>query len=180
MNKKIITAGLCVFFLVGPTVETARAKGKTETAGDILLIAIPTTAFGSTYYFHDPAARHQFYKSFFTNLGLTLATKFIVSKKRPDGSDNNSFPSGHTSVTFQGAVFIHKRYGWKIAIPAYLGASFVGFSRVYSDRHFIEDVVAGAALGAISSFYFTSPRHGASVAPVIGKGFWGLSLNKRW
>jgi len=69
-----------------------------------------------------------------------------VDKKRPTGS-NQSFPSGHTSAVFQGAAFIHKRYGLKQAAAAYIGATFVGYSRVESDKHFTEDVIAGAALG---------------------------------
>ena len=59
-----------------------------------------------------------------------------------------------------GAAFIHKRYGWKYSIPVYVGATFVGYSRVQADKHFVEDVIAGATVGIFSSFYFTKSYKG--------------------
>ena len=58
--------------------------------------------------------------------------KRITNKERPNGGDY-SFPSGHTSAAFTGAGFIEKRYGLKVGIPAYILASYVGWSRVYSN-----------------------------------------------
>lgn len=66
---------------------------------------------------------------------------------------HGSSTSGHTSKAFTVAGFIHKSYGWKYSIPACIGAVFVGYSRVKADKHFVEDVVAGAAIGILSSFY---------------------------
>ena len=98
-----------------------------EIAGDALQLVIPATAYGMTYYMDDQEGRTQFYKSFFTNLGLTYGLRLAIDEERPDGSDHNSFPSGHTSLAFQGAAFIQKRYGWRKSIPAYIGAAFVGW-----------------------------------------------------
>ena len=83
--------------------------------------------------------------------------KHTVRRERPDGSDTNSFPSGHTSASFQGASFIHFRYGLKYAIIPYLGAAFVGYSRVQADKHYVSDVLAGAAIGAGFAWFFTKP-----------------------
>jgi membrane-associated phospholipid phosphatase len=55
--------------------------------------------------------RDEFYWSFLTNVIATQALKHTVHKNRPDDSDNDAFPSGHTSMAFQSAGFLHKRYG---------------------------------------------------------------------
>ncbi|WP_296403238.1 phosphatase PAP2 family protein [Psychrobacter sp.] len=133
----------------------AYAKSDIETAGDIIAITIPAVAYGSTYYMHDPEGRKQFYESFAANAVTTYALKKSIDKERPDHSDNESFPSGHTSLAFQGASFIHKRYGFEYSIPAYIGATFVGYSRVEADKHYTSDVLAGAALGVASSMFLT-------------------------
>ena len=72
-----------------------------------------------------------------------------------DGGDQ-SFPSGHASISFAGATFLQKRYGWRYGIPAFLAAAFVGYSRVESDEHWTKDVLGGAAIGIASGWIFTS------------------------
>ena len=127
----------------------------------------------------DSDGRKQFYKSFAANIILTHGLKNIIHKERPNGSDK-SFPSGHTSAAFQGASFIHKRYGLTYAVPVYIGASFVGYSRIESDNHYVEDVLAGAAIGIVSSFYFAKPYKGFNIVPVAGNGTYSLSLSRKW
>jgi membrane-associated phospholipid phosphatase len=75
--------------------------------------------------------------------------KYTVQRPRPDGSDNLSFPSGHTSAAFSLATVAEHHYGWKIGVPAYLLASGIGLSRVESNKHYLSDVLAGATLGII-------------------------------
>jgi membrane-associated phospholipid phosphatase len=153
-----------------------------EQTGDVLQVLIPATAYASTFYMDDRDGRIQFYKSFFTNLGITHALKYTVAKQRPENHGSHSFPSGHTSAAFQGASFIHRRYGWKFGIPAYLGAAFVGWSRIEgeSDQHDIIDVIAGAGIGIASSFFFTEPYKGVRVKPIANNNFWGISFSKKW
>ena len=143
------------------------------------MLLIPSVAYGTTFYAKDKKGRSQFHKSLITNFAITYGLKNIVDKQRPNGLDQ-SFPSGHTSTAFHGSAFIHKRYGLKYAIPAYVGASFVGYSRVDSDNHFPEDVIAGAAIGIVSSFYFTKPYKGIVVRPTAGNGRYGVTFSKRW
>lgn len=94
----------------------------------------------------DSTGRNQLLLSYGSTIAATYALKYSVGKERPDGSDNLSFPSGHTSSAFSGASFMAKRYGWDVGIPAYIAASFVGYSRVHADKHDWVDVSAGAAL----------------------------------
>ena len=161
---------LCQSLIASPNVE--------ET-GDILQIIIPSVAYGTTYYLDDNQGREQFYYSFATTVLTTHGLKNIIHKKRPNGSDK-SFPSGHTSAAFQGASFIHERYGIKYAIYAYLGAAYVGYSRVESDNHYIEDVLAGAAIGILSNLYFTTPYQGFVIAPSANNGIYGLKITKNF
>jgi len=174
---------LCLLLLLGFALipcPTLAAASQVEKNGDILRTLIPAVAYGTTFYLHDRDGRMQFYKGFFTNLGVTYALKATISKTRPNGADDDSFPSGHTSVAFQGAAFIHKRYGFKYAAAAYLAAAYVGWARVDSDNHYTSDVLAGAAIGIASSFIFTRPYHGFVVTPMADNGFYGIGISKEW
>lgn len=154
---------------------SAHAASNLERAGDVLAVGIPALAYGSTYYMDDKTGRHQFYQALATNVATTYTLKTLVDKERPDGSDNDSFPSGHTALAFGGASFIHRRYGLEYSIPAYVGATFVGYSRIHADRHDATDVLAGAAIGGLTSFYVTPYEHGGlSVAPNIAPDYYGL------
>ncbi|GHT14149.1 hypothetical protein FACS189426_20080 [Bacteroidia bacterium] len=45
--------------------------------------------------------------------GIIFTTKNITGRKRPDGSNYHSFPSGHTATAFVAAEFLHQEYGDK-------------------------------------------------------------------
>lgn len=82
--------------------------------------------------------------------------KTLIHEQRPDKSDNKSFPSGHSANAFASATYLYKRYGWKAAIPAYSLATLTATARVGAKKHHWWDVVAGAALGTASGWYFTT------------------------
>ena len=157
----------------------ASSSDNIDKAGDILSFAIPAVAYGSTYYMDDKEGREQFYYSFATNVAATYALKSVISKERPDGSDDDSYPSGHTSRAFQGASFIHKRYGLKYSVPAYIGAGFVAYSRIEADEHDAADVLAGAALGMASSMYLTKSYQDDQlhIATNLSPDYYGLSVH---
>ena len=134
-----------------------------EKSGDILYIALPSIALASTYIWNDEDKPvYQFLKSYAVSAVLVTAIKRTVNKSRPDGY-RYSFPSGHTSSSFTGAAFLQRRYGWKIGAPAYLLAGYVGWTRVYANRHDAWDVLAGAAVGIGSVYLFTKPYEGKKV-----------------
>jgi membrane-associated phospholipid phosphatase len=83
------------------------------------------------------------------NLAYTEILKVTVRRERPDGSNNQSFPSGHASDGFAWATVFERHYGWKLGAPAYALAATMGYSRLVRDKHYLSDVVAGAALGYI-------------------------------
>ncbi len=67
--------------------------------------------------------------------GTTLALKHIVHSRRPDGSDYNSFPSGHTSRAFRGAEMLRAQHGWTWGAGGYAVAIGVGALRIHHHRH---------------------------------------------
>lgn len=155
MNYKVIffLTILCFFIYQKPY-----AQNKTiETSGDIILIALPVSTFATTFILGDKKGTWQFTKSLLLTEVVTYGLKLGVNKQRPDMSNNNSFPSGHTSTTFQSASFIHKRYGFKYSIPAYALAGFTAASRIQSQKHDILDILTGALIGIGSSYLFTTP-----------------------
>ena len=173
---------LSLIFTMLVNIPQAKAKSNFERTGDITQILIPACAFSTTIIINDDKGRNQFIKSFLTNFAVTYLLKYAINKPRQENNGDYSFPSGHTAAAFQGARFIHKRYGNKFGIPAYIAAGFVGWSRVEgeSDKHDFFDVTAGALIGILSSSYFTSPYKHFSVTPVGNKNSTGVSLNYNW
>lgn len=88
------------------------------------------------------------------NTGVTYVLKKSVHRTRPDGTDNESFPSGHTSMAFCGAMTLHneygKRYPW-VSVGGFAVATVVAVDRVRRNRHHWEDVAAGAVIGVLSA-----------------------------
>jgi len=159
---------------------TIFAKSNTEKIGDFLAFAVPAATYGSTFYMDDEEGRTQFYKSYGTTMLTTVALKYTVKEKRPDNDDTDSFPSGHTASTMSGAVFIHRRYGFEYAIPAYLGAIYTGYSRIHVNRHHPRDVFAGAIIGAVSGWYFVDPLAKWSMTPEVGSEYKGIQVNYKF
>ncbi len=82
--------------------------------------------------------------------GLVMPTKKWSGKSRPDASDRLSFPSGHTAEAFANAEILRIHAGKKspwLAVGGYLIAVTTGYLRMYNNRHWLSDVVAGAAVG---------------------------------
>ena len=128
-----------------------------EKSGDIVQIALPVLALTSTFIWDDDTKPIlQFVKTMGTSVLVTHGMKRIINKPRPNGG-NHAFPSGHTSAAFTGAAFLNKRYGWKVGVPAYVLASYVGWTRVHTKHHDYWDVLSGAAVGIGSAYLFTKP-----------------------
>lgn len=113
--------------------------------------------------------------------GTTYVLKELIHERRPDGSDDRSFPSGHTSMSFAAAATLEKRYGWKAGLPALAVATFVGFARVRADKHYAQDVLAGALIGSASGLLITSKRSSrVQLVPWAGYRSGGVSFAARF
>src|SRR5690606_30647590 len=177
MLKSILAVALATVLAFTPLQQ---ASANSDTTADVLRVVLPAAACGMTQYLDDNQGATQFYFSFASTVAATYALKTAIHKNRPDGSDNDAFPSGHTSMAFQGAAFLQRRYGWQYGAPAYALASYVGYSRVKNDHHDTSDVLAGALIGMAASYYFAEPFYGVQVAPTAGLNGLGLHFSKRW
>jgi hypothetical protein len=112
--------------------------------------------------------------------GLTEGLKYATHRERPDGSNAQAFPSGHASITFATATVIERHLGWRSAALGYTIASYVAASRLHDNRHWLSDVVFGAAVGAIGGRTVT--EHGRNVwtlAPVPTQGGVALMVSRQ-
>ena len=133
-----------------------------------------------------------------TSTALTaLSTHFVktgVGRMRPNGGVN-SFPSGHTATAFASAEFLYQEYKddnpW-IGYSGYVVAAATGTLRMYNNKHWFSDIIAGAGFGIAATkisyllyphlkqlFFKKSPRN-LTVAPMVGQGMQGFSLSGRF
>lgn len=101
---------------------------------------------------------------------VTGGIKVVAGRARPEVDVNNprdfqlfrglkgsafqSFPSGHTTAAFAFASTISSELArwqpgtrWTVGPVMYTGAALVGASRMYNNKHWATDVLAGAAIG---------------------------------
>ena len=113
--------------------------------------------------------------------GLTEGLKFATQRERPDGSNSQSFPSGHASITFATATVLERHLGWKYSALGYVVASYVAASRLHDNRHWLSDVTFGAAVGAIAGRTVTvHGRNYWNVGPVSVPGGAGIMAARTW
>lgn len=126
-------------------------------------------------------------------MGATIQTmKRSVPVLRPDGSNDKSFPSGHTATAFVGAHILFKEYRdtspW-IGIAGYAVATGTGALRVLNKKHWASDVITGAGIGILSAEvgYLMLPvfhnllgindkANNLAIAPSIGVGNYGIGF----
>jgi len=96
-------------------------------------------------------------------IGVTYALKYGIGRTRPDGSDQKSYPSGHTSVAFATATMYQMWYGWKAGVPAYAFAAITAFQRLDDNRHWFSDVIMGAAIGIAVPYMFYKGEERAKI-----------------
>ena len=94
---------------------------------------------------------------------LVNTMKYTIRAPRPDSDGRNSFPSGHTATAFMGAELVRHEYGPLWGLGAYGIATTTAIMRIYNNRHWTSDVLAGAAIGILSA----------------NVGYWLLPLERR-
>lgn len=174
MMKRVIQIPcLCILLITGANSASANnTTERLEDFGDIMQFALPIAGWGATYLNDDKEGRNQFYKSYATAIGTTTVLKGVYGKLRPNSTSETSFPSGHTTSAFAGAAFIDQRYGGAWGTVAYTAAAITGYSRIRSENHFADDVIAGASVALMSNWYWVTPyQSDVMVAPVtMGDG----------
>ncbi len=149
-------------------------------AGDVATGLVSAAAVVVPLLLSDREGLVQLIEAAAVDAAVTVALKYTIKERRPDGEDNHSFPSAHTSGAFTAAEFLRGRYGWEYGLPAYGVASFVAFSRVAAHKHYVADVLAGAAIGIGCSYLFTSPNLKVNLQAAVAPGYYGVQLSKVW
>lgn len=102
--------------------------------------------------------------AFAATAGITSGLKSLTSRERPDGSDDESFPSGHAStaavfdtLTVRNLQSIDVSPAMRTTFEIGAGAMTAGtaWARVEAGRHYPSDVLVGIALGNFMGAFFT-------------------------
>ncbi|MBD2714863.1 phosphatase PAP2 family protein [Microvirga sp. STR05] len=114
-------------------------------------------------------------------LTTVFAVKNLTRETRPDGSDNLSFPSGHTAQAFLAASIVHNEFRDKsqwYGVGAYTIATSVAALRMINNKHWQSDVVAGAGMGILSAHVgYLTHRNRWGRKPRLPEG---MSFNPTW
>jgi undecaprenyl-diphosphatase len=141
-------------------------KGVTNSV-NYFAVAMPVTQFAVGVINKNPTVKRQAYLtagSIAIESIVTQVLKYSINRPRPAETypteifpykdlHGKSMPSGHTALAFALATSAALEYKkWYIAVPAYLWAGAVGYSRMYLGAHYFSDVMTGAAIGVGSAF----------------------------
>ena len=154
MSRSLVSLACASLVLVAH--PAAAGTDDWATASDIVRDGLVLAALGAPVVQGDWQGLKQSGLSLAVTGGTSYALKQTIHETRPDGSNDESFPSGHTSISFASAATLQNRYGWKVGVPAHLAAAFVGVARVEADKHYWHDVVAGAAIGEAAGQLLTT------------------------
>ncbi len=103
---------------------------------------------------------------------LVQGMKVSFQRDRPSGACC-AFPSGHSAAAFAAAAVLERHLGYRLSWPALVGATYVATSRLVDNRHFVSDVVFGAAVGTASGWTVVGTRgrrHPVVIQPIPVKG----------
>jgi membrane-associated phospholipid phosphatase len=175
MNLMKTTAALALALGASTATLPAQAQvvDRPDRIGNALQYVVPAAAAGLSLYQRDTDGLKELAYSLALAQGTTEALKHIVNSPRPNGS-GRGFPSGHASLVFASAGYVHQRYGIERALPFYGLAAVTAYSRVHTHHHFTKDVVGGAVVGVGSAFLLTHPL-GPNTSALIehdGEGTW--------
>jgi membrane-associated phospholipid phosphatase len=143
--------------------------GAAAFLGIRLLVNIGSDLAGGNVTSEDYHRTFWFYKSIVYTYSLTMLTKNLVYRMRPDGSDSQSFFSGHSSTAFCTASYLSLELNdwydrWETTrsdgalratlkigsgIALYAGATYVAYARMHDEKHYFTDVAVGAVVGTI-------------------------------
>jgi len=105
-----------------------------------------------SFFAANPEA-HEFAKvmiksTLYSSIVADILKKTVQEPRPGDPSDKESFPSAHATRAFAFASTVNELHGSSWGIPAYILATGVAYSRMNDNRHYVHDVLAGAAIGA--------------------------------
>jgi hypothetical protein len=118
----------------------------------------------------------------FLSQALVQGIKYSVRRDRPTG-ECCAFPSGHAASAFAAAAVIERHLGYRVSWPITAAATYVGMSRLVDNRHFLSDVLFGAAVGTAAGWTVVG-RHGrdsyALIPTPIHGGLALMATRTKW
>ena len=162
-------AALSLSLLCAVPAANASSTHKWDTLSTALAVGVPALAGVETLNQNDWTGMGQLAITEAATFASVMVLKSRIHEERPDGSGNDSFPSGHTAVTFAAARYLDKRYGGDHAWVMYGLSGLTGVARVEAKKHYWKDVVAGGLLGFAVGDLSTRYRYATiSIAPTQG------------
>ncbi|MDR2371547.1 MAG: phosphatase PAP2 family protein [Puniceicoccales bacterium] len=150
----------CLIFLLAFINGVWHEREMFVIIGNLLQIVIPCVGCYISLIRKDTAGIKQFLYTGLVTALITHAIKWATYHMeigiRPSGG-TKSFPSGHTSCSFQGALFLSKRYGRKWGIPTLVFAGLAAYSRIYGQYHHWRDVIVGFFIAFFVNKLFVTP-----------------------
>jgi membrane-associated phospholipid phosphatase len=80
--------------------------------------------------------------------------------------------SGHATSAFAAASVLERHFEYRGSWPALLAASYVAASRLVDNRHFLSDVIFGAALGEAVGWTIVGRRQTKDCAATGSRSRW--------
>jgi len=180
MNFRFLCILISLLVVVSPSAN-AISDNSWEDISDIGAYGLLGTALLLPVARDDREGVYQAAYSIGSAIGITLVGKALVDEERPDNSDNDSFPSGHTANAFSSATTLHRRYGWQTGFPAYAVATLTGVARERARKHHWYDVLAGAVIGSATGWFFTDAINDqVELVPWVDSTGGGVTLSMRW
>lgn len=158
-------------------VSTKKPLGEWSHFGDIMGQVVPNALYMGAMYTHSKYTNNEqsLNRSIYmlkttAYAGLTtMILKRAFSQKRPNGGDNLSFPSGHTTTAFAFASAVAMEHEWYWGVSAYSLATLVGYSRINDNAHYLHDVVMGATIGISYgvALYYSERKSKGTTYPIF-------------
>lgn len=121
---------------------------------------------------------------------VTTALKYTVREPRPiDWHWRTSFPSGHSTTAFAFSGYVMAEHEYWLGIPALILSTFIGYSRINDNKHWLHDVTAGATIGWVYGWGISKlqlrqrtekARESVFYAPIFDRGTYGLAMVKEF
>ncbi len=162
-----------------PTTNSLARIGNKFGTGQLMFPALIGTWVASTALGSDDvriASGHAVVAAATAGLAAT-ALKWTIGRKRPsqgfdadhyDGFEfkDSSFPSGHTAIAFGIASSLSRDiHGRWDDVALYGAASLTGLARMNDNKHWLSDVLGGAAVGILAGKWATRGNRRVSAGP---------------
>lgn len=111
-------------------------------------------------------------------ISASTLLKYTIHENRPNGDNNQSFPSGHATSAFAFATTVIARHDFfPYGVSALALATLTAVSRMNDNYHYLHDVVAGATIGtAFGLGVGRQISEDVQVVPVYSRDLMGIAV----